>query len=192
MRNALSGKLDSSSTLATILLAGRSPLKFGSTHASHGRTSLDPIASHDGTSRRIALSTVLAASFAPGIAHAKRSEAELVEELKSVQALLEPLPAMLDQEKWDAVRTVLKNPPVGNLWNLGESKNTLRLLGDAREDIDMIESADELSNALQMADQYTYDNNFIYFQPGNGKINIKAPKDMIAEAQKRLNDALAK
>ena len=47
----------------------------------------------------------------------------------------ETLNAMLDEEKWDSVRSVLKPPPVGNLWNLGESKNTLRKLADLRDDV---------------------------------------------------------
>ena len=35
-------------------------------------------------------------------------EQDYVAELKSVQKLLEPLPALLEEEKWDAVRSVLK------------------------------------------------------------------------------------
>ena len=35
-------------------------------------------------------------------------EQDYVAELRTVQKALEPLPALLDQEKWDAVRSVLK------------------------------------------------------------------------------------
>ena len=48
--------------------------------------------------------------------------------MKEARKLLTPLPDMLEDEQWDAVRTVLKNPPVGLLWNLGEAKNPLRLI----------------------------------------------------------------
>ena len=54
-----------------------------------------------------------------------------------MRTALLPLPALLDEEKWDAVRSVLKTPPVGLLWNLGESKNTLRQLADARDDVEL-------------------------------------------------------
>ena len=63
--------------------------------------------------------------------------------------------------KWDAVRSVLKVPPVGNLWNLGDSKNTLRKLADLRDDVELFELADDVASALQLADQFTYDNNVL-------------------------------
>ena len=58
---------------------------------------------------------------------ASRPESALLAELRDARDALKPLPALLDEEKWDAVRSVLKTPPVGLLWNLGESKNTTRL-----------------------------------------------------------------
>ena len=33
---------------------------------------------------------------------------------------------------------------------------------------------------------HRYDNNFIYFQPGNGKLKTKEPKDQIKIAQSKL------
>ena len=83
------------------------------------------------------------------------------------------------------MRTVLKNPPVGLLWNLGESKNTLRKLALGAGDPELVELADDVAGALQLCDQYTYDNNFIYFQPGNGKVKIKEPKLALAEARRK-------
>lgn len=124
-------------------------------------------------------------------AHAATSEEAILAELKQVRTALEPLPALLDEEKWDAVRSVLKTPPVGNLWNLGESKNTLRKLADLRDDVELFELAEEVAGALQLADQYTYDNNFIYYQPGNGKVKIKEPKQQVQLASKKLGELLA-
>ena len=43
-------------------------------------------------------------------------------------------------------------------------------------DPELIELSEDLSSALQLTDQYVYDNNFIYFQPGNGKLKYKEPK----------------
>jgi len=144
----------------------------------------------DGVSRRGVLVTTAAALVplaAPAAARAADEEA-LLAELRAVRTALEPLPALLDEEKWDAVRSVLKVPPVGNLWNLGESKNTLRKLAVLRDDVELFELADDVAGALQLADQFTYDNNFIYFQPGNGKVNIKGPKDQIIVASKKLGE----
>lgn len=81
---------------------------------------------------------------------------------------------------------------------MGESKNTIRKLADVREDVrpcafacstqrsgfnmflmsqvELFELADEVGGALQLTDQYAYDNVFIKFQPGSGKVLIKEPK----------------
>ena len=39
--------------------------------------------------------------------------------------------------------------------------------------------------------RYVYDNNFIYFQPGNGKVKTKEPKDQIAVAKTKLKAIIA-
>ena len=49
----------------------------------------------------------------------------------------------------------------------------------------------QVSGALQLADEYTYANNFIYYQPGNGKVKIKEPRDQIILASKKLNDVIS-
>jgi len=57
-------------------------------------------------------------------------------------------------------------------------------------DMELLEAKDELSISLQMCDQYTYDNVFVYFQPGNGKVKIKEPVDMATKAISQLKDVL--
>lgn len=68
--------------------------------------------------RRAAVSTLSTSAFvlAPLISNAASPSKEtmLLDELRAVRAALDPLPALLDEEKWDAVRSVLKLPPVGN------------------------------------------------------------------------------
>ena len=64
------------------------------------------------------------------------------------------------------MRTVLKTPPVNQLWNLGDAQNTLSRLARETGEYDIMEMKDELAISLQMTDQYSYDNNFIYYQPG--------------------------
>ena len=136
------------------------------------------------SSRRRFFSVSLVSVNAP--ANAAATEADLLAELRAVREALVPLPEMLEAQEWDKVRTVLKTPPVGNLWNLGESKNTLRKLADLRDDVELFELADDVAGALQLADQFTYDNNFIYFQPGSGKVNIKGPKQSVELAASKL------
>mmetsp|Transcript_64483 Transcript_64483/g.127369 ORF Transcript_64483/g.127369 Transcript_64483/m.127369 type:complete len:175 (-) Transcript_64483:306-830(-) len=144
--------------------------------------------------RRAVLCSPLALAplvFVPSVAVAAApTEESLISELRSVKTALLPLPALLEEEKWDAVRSVLKVPPVGNLWNLGDSKNTLRKLADMRDDVELFELADDVSSALQLADQFTYDNNFIYYQPGNGKVKIKEPKQQVQLAISKLDTLL--
>lgn len=55
---------------------------------------------------------------------------------------------------------------MNQLWNLGESQNTLVKLAKETGNFDLMEVKDELAISLQMTDQYSYDNVFIYYQPG--------------------------
>lgn len=133
---------------------------------------------------------LLSPLLVPAAASAAPDEQQLLSELQSVRVALKPLPALLEEEQWDKVRSVLKTPPVSNLWNLGDSKNTLRKLADLRDDVELFELADDVAGALQLADQYTYDNNFIYYQPGNGKVKIKEPKQQVLLAGQKLGELL--
>jgi hypothetical protein len=51
-----------------------------------------------------------------------------------------------------------------------------------------MELGNELQISLQMADQLTYDNAFVYFQPGNGKVDIKGPQSMVKKAISQLDE----
>ena len=88
---------------------------------------------------------------------------------EKVLEALQPLSGFVDEGKWDAVRTVLAQSPVVELWKTGNSKNWIRAAALNAGDPELIELSEDLSSALQLTDQYVYDNNFIYFQPGNGK-----------------------
>lgn len=56
--------------------------------------------------------------------------------------------------------------------------------------MDLMELKDELSISLQMTDQYSYDNVFIYYQPGNGKVKVKEPLEMVNKAIGELKEAI--
>jgi hypothetical protein len=120
------------------------------------------------------------------------SSEDYVQELKITKSKLQDIPDLLQQQEWDKVRTILKTPPVNYLWNLGDSSNTILKLAKETGDVDLFEIKDDLAYNLQMCDQLTYDNVFVYFQPGNGKIKIKEPTDFIIKAMKELDDIIAR
>lgn len=119
------------------------------------------------------------------------SAADYIQELKTTKAKIQEIPDLLQNQEWDKVRTILKTPPVNYLWNLGDSSNTVLKLAKETGDVDLFEVKDDLAYNLQMCDQLTYNNVFVYFQPGNGKIKIKEPVDAINKAIKQLDDIIA-
>mmetsp|Transcript_9578 Transcript_9578/g.20105 ORF Transcript_9578/g.20105 Transcript_9578/m.20105 type:complete len:190 (-) Transcript_9578:1695-2264(-) len=118
---------------------------------------------------------------------ASASTSEYLTELETSFSKLQPIPKMLEEQKWDEVRTILKTPPVNKLWNLGDSQNTVLKLVKETGNVELFEIKDDLAYNLQMCDQLTYDNNFIYYQPGNGKLKIKEPIDAVNKALSQLD-----
>mmetsp|Transcript_107798 Transcript_107798/g.310464 ORF Transcript_107798/g.310464 Transcript_107798/m.310464 type:complete len:205 (-) Transcript_107798:16-630(-) len=116
--------------------------------------------------------------------------AALQEELKDSRTKLQEIPNLLQAQEWDKVRSILKTPPVNKLWNLGDSQNTVLKLAKETGDVELFELKDELAYNLQMCDQLTYDNVFVYFQPGSGKIKIKEPTDSANKAMNYLDQIL--
>ena len=128
-------------------------------HTMRGPTSM----SATQLSRRQTLSlAAIALAPTPALASTKTDAEKVLE-------ALQPLSGFVDDGKWDAVRTVLAQSPVVELWKTGNSKNWIRAAALSAGDPELIELSEDLSSALQLTDQYVYDNNFIYFQPGNGK-----------------------
>ena len=56
--------------------------------------------------------------------------------------------------------------------------------------MELFELKDELAYNLQMCDQLTYDNAFVYFQPGSGKYKIKEPQDLARRAMGQIQQAI--
>jgi len=127
------------------------------------------------------LVTSLPASAAPSF---------LVEELKTDMARLGPIPELLEEKEWDKVRSILKVPPVNKLWNLGDSQNIVMQLARDTGNVDLFELKDEIALSLQMCDQLTYDNAFVYFQPGNGKYKIREPQELARKAVAQIQQAI--
>ena len=149
-----------------------------------------PISSLD---RRSFVTTLVGTSIAitssplPAFASEKDT---LIANLSDSLTAIKAIPSLVDAAEWDKIRTVLKTPPVNELWNLGESKNTLVKLAKETGEFELMEMKDELAISLQMCDQYSYDNNFIYYQPGNGKIKTKEPMEMANKAISQLKEAV--
>lgn len=127
-----------------------------------------------------------AAAFSAGVlptpAFAADTEASLIAEIKEIRAKLDitAIYALIDEEKWDAARSVWKVPPVNYAWEQSQNKkNPIKKLADLRDDVELFEVVDEIAAAIQLADQYCYSNTFIYTQPGNGKMKFKEPKQQI-------------
>ena len=126
------------------------------------------------SSRRSFLSKLIATSSSATLlitsltttAHASSSKEELLSDLATSLTKISSIPPLLESAEWDKVRTILKTPPVNQLWNLGESQNTLVKLAKETGNFDLMEVKDELAISLQMTDQYSCDNVFIYYQPG--------------------------
>eukprot|EP00522_Entomoneis_paludosa_P014680 CAMPEP_0172445274 /NCGR_PEP_ID=MMETSP1065-20121228/5143_1 /TAXON_ID=265537 /ORGANISM="Amphiprora paludosa, Strain CCMP125" /LENGTH=176 /DNA_ID=CAMNT_0013196073 /DNA_START=6 /DNA_END=536 /DNA_ORIENTATION=- len=136
-----------------------------------------------------ALSSAAAAAV-PSLAMAAPTD-EYLQELTSSRSKLQEIPDLLQAQEWEKVRNILKTPPVNKLWNLGDSQNTVLKLAKESGNVDLFELKDELAYNLQITDQLTYDNVFVYFQPGSGKIKIKEPTQSANNAIAQLDLIMA-
>jgi hypothetical protein len=123
-------------------------------------------------------------------AYAEETVASMIEELESSKLKLKSVPGLIQAENWEGVRQILKSPPVNNLWNMGDAKNTLFKIAKATDEFGLVEIKDELSISLQICDQLVYDNVFVYYQPGNGKVKVKEPADLAVKAIAQLGEAI--
>lgn len=114
----------------------------------------------------------------------------LMQNLKDSKEKLAPIPDLLEAKEWDKVRSILKVPPVNKLWNLGDSQNTVLQLAKETGNVDLFEVKEDLAYNLQMCDQLTYDNAFVYFQPGNGKYKIKEPQELSRKAMAEIQQIM--
>jgi hypothetical protein len=162
---------------------------FGSIPAT-ARATIAPLTA---TNRRAFLAANIVATIGfngADMALADDNVNSLIDELFESREKLKQVPDLLKANEWDSVRTILKTPPVNNLWNMGDGKNPLMKIAKATDEFELVELKDELGVALQMCDQLTYDNVFVYYQPGNGKVKVKEPTDLAIKALSQLTDAI--
>ena len=127
---------------------------------------------------------------APSASAASATTDDLIAELKVMKSKLEPIPMLLEQKEWEKVRQILKTPPVNKLWNLGDSQNTLLKLAKETDNVELFELKEDLAYNLQMCDQLTYDNVFVYYQPGDGKVKVKEPQDTARKAMSLIQQVI--
>lgn len=183
--------------LCALLLSGATALSVSPTATTRTKTQL-----HASLDRRQFLTTKAAAAVVvPAVlvwtipqaasAAASTDRQSLIRDLEVTRSRLDPIPQLIQNQEWDQVRTILKTPPVNFLWNMGDSKNPVQLLALSTDElVELIEAKDDIAISLQMCDQLVYDNVFLPFQPGNGKIKIKEPSDLAVQAMKQMDDAI--
>ena len=76
--------------------------------------------SNGGSRRNFLTAAVMTVMIPLEEANASSMSDNLTADLKVAREKLTPIPDLLDKADWDAVRTILKTPPVNQLWNLGE------------------------------------------------------------------------
>ena len=103
-------------------------------------------------SRRQTLQRGSLAAVVPLLAPAPALASTKTDAEKVLEAL-QPLSGFVDDGKWDAVRTVLAQSPVVELWKTGNSKNWIRAAALSAGDPELIELSEDLSSALQLTDQ---------------------------------------
>ena len=108
------------------------------------------MASH--LSRRQTLQRGSLAAVVPLLVPTPASASTKTDAEKVLEALT-PLTGYVDDGKWDAVRTVLAQSPVVELWKTGNSKNWIRAAALDAGDPELIELSEDLSSALQLTDQ---------------------------------------
>lgn len=71
-----------------------------------------------------------------------------------------------------------------------QSQNTVLQLAKEAGSIELLELKDDLALTLQLCDQYTYNNAFVYYQPGNGKFSIKEPQQLARKAMTQIQEII--
>ncbi|KAL7467029.1 hypothetical protein ACHAXS_007300 [Conticribra weissflogii] len=140
--------------------------------------------------QQTAATSLVAWSGQPQRALASPTEDALIKEIKDSQNKLIEAQGLLKEQEWDKVRTILKTPPVNKLWNLGDSQNPVSKLAKETGNVEWFEIKDDLAYNLQMCDQLTYDNVFVYFQPGSGKLDLKGPNQAAEKAISQIQQIL--
>jgi hypothetical protein len=119
----------------------------------------------------------------PGKAFAKSTTDvnTLLSQLKEARAQLEPIPALIKEEKWDSVRAILITPPLADCW-AKTSKPLLKQYAEAQDDLPngdeltALELREEALDHLRFLDMAVYNN---VFNPIKTEGETGATKELI-------------
>lgn len=107
--------------------------------------------------RRRVLTTSLTL-LVPQVAHA----ADALAQIQTAKAQMDPIPKLIENEQWDAVRGILVTPPLSDLWTRSSKK--VDLLTAYAETVDdeltVLELKEELQGHLRYLDMAVYNNVF--------------------------------
>lgn len=95
---------------------------------------------------------------------ASPSFSDLLGQIQQAESQLEKVPALIESEKWDAVRAILIEPPLSDCWaktNRPLVSKYAEELGDAGGDeLAALEAREELQGHLRFLDMAVYNNVF--------------------------------
>lgn len=84
-------------------------------------------------------------------------------EVRKARAQLEPIPDLIQQEKWDAVRAILGTPPLSDCWSKGaqSARSFLKRYAEAVDDeLAALEANEDALSHLRYLDMAVYNNVF--------------------------------
>ena len=116
--------------------------------------------------RRVVLESIAAVAVAPPIASAAPSAnlSELLAQITQARKQLDPVPKLIEAEKWDSVRAILIEPPLADCWaktNRPLLNKYAEAVGDAGGDeFAALEAREELVGHLRFLDMAVYNNVF--------------------------------
>ena len=146
-----------------------------------------PIGMDQTNSRRQIISSFIAiaggaslASALPALADTSKSLPELLFVMKEARKQLDPIPALIKAEKWDAVRAILIQPPLSDCWAKGSKTllpNYIEAVGNAGGDeLAALEAREEAITHLRFLDMAVYNN---VFNPIGSEGTSGATKELI-------------
>lgn len=122
-------------------------------------------------------------SFAPEISYAKGKNLEqLQSQLKEARAQLDPVPKLIQEQKWDSVRAILITPPLSDCWSktgklLQSYANAIGEEVPDGDELAALELKEEALDHLRFLDMAVYNN---VFNPIRTEGESGATKELIS------------
>mmetsp|Transcript_14396 Transcript_14396/g.48141 ORF Transcript_14396/g.48141 Transcript_14396/m.48141 type:complete len:190 (+) Transcript_14396:64-633(+) len=118
--------------------------------------------------------------------------ADLSALVEKARRQLDPVPGLIENRKWDAIRAILITPPLSDCWSKN-AKPLLRSYASALgatpngDELAALEAREEAVTHLQFLDMASYNNNF---SPAGGEMKVAASKELIKQYDELPRDEL--